>query len=155
MTSENIMLKPGQQAEDGTIYVGISPHNHQPMYTTPKNSGIMDWRAAQKQARRCDFGGHRDWRLPSVEEAFVMISARRHPGLKGTFGSAHMPHWTNAPYGIETNEQSCPIASGRTAMYRNGDIDLFEPHYSVGLRLIRTPAAPGGALRRLAGKLGL
>src|SRR5947209_20375880 len=33
-------LKPGDRMPDGTVYAGISPDKHQPMYTTPADAPL-------------------------------------------------------------------------------------------------------------------
>jgi hypothetical protein len=51
---------------DGTIYAGISPDTHQPMYTTPADAPLtMQWKAAMQYAAALDANAHKDWRVPT------------------------------------------------------------------------------------------
>src|SRR5437764_12648503 len=38
ITAAPAELKPGDRMDDGTIYAGISPDTHKPMYTTPADA---------------------------------------------------------------------------------------------------------------------
>src|SRR5690349_10563178 len=38
--TSNAAPKPGDRMADGTVYAGISPDTHQPMYTTPEDAPL-------------------------------------------------------------------------------------------------------------------
>jgi Protein of unknown function (DUF1566) len=76
----------GDKMQDGTIYAGISPDTHQPMYTTPADAPLtMKWKAAMQYAEKLDAHDHRDWRVPTKGELNVLWENRDEGALKGTF----------------------------------------------------------------------
>src|SRR5689334_10127875 len=61
-------VQPGDRMPDGTIFAGISPDTHEPMYTTPADAFLtMRWKEAIGYAGWLRLGayGHRDWRVPT------------------------------------------------------------------------------------------
>ncbi len=79
-------MKIGDEMEDGTIYAGISPDTHKPMYATPKDApGGYDFHQAAKYAKNLDAHGHKDWRAPTKGELNVLWENRDKGKLKGTF----------------------------------------------------------------------
>src|SRR5205823_762495 len=78
--------KPGDRMEDGTIYAGISPDTHKPMYTTARDAPLaMKWKDAMKYAAALDAQGHHDWRVPTKAELNMLYENRDKSALKGTF----------------------------------------------------------------------
>src|SRR5947209_3092432 len=69
--------KPGDCMPDGTIYAGISPDTHKPMYATPADAALtMEWTQAMKYAEELDAHGHRDWRVPTKGELNLLFNNR-------------------------------------------------------------------------------
>jgi hypothetical protein len=63
--------------EDGTIYAGISPSTGEFMYTTPEDAPyIYTFRDAKKYAFELAAHGHKDWRVPTIDELNVMFNNR-------------------------------------------------------------------------------
>lgn len=152
MTSDKVMMKAGHQMTDGTVFVGVSPENGRDMFTLPMDAGIMNLSAAHKYARRCNVGGHRDWRLPSLNEADIMFGVHDQGALKNTF--AQRAYWTNERHDFETNAANHIIRTGRPGVFPNGSMNLFSEDRLLALRLVRTPGASSGVLSHFIAKLG-
>lgn len=74
--------KVGDEMADGTIYAGISPDTHKPMYARPKDeSGTYNFNEAAKQAKNIGDGFH----VPTRDELNVLYENRSKGKLKGTF----------------------------------------------------------------------
>ncbi len=70
-------LEPGVRMRDGTIYAGISPDTHKPMYATPADAPLtMKWKQAMEYAAKLDAHGHHDWRAPTKGELNVLFQNR-------------------------------------------------------------------------------
>jgi Protein of unknown function (DUF1566) len=68
-------LKPGDHMPDGTVYAGISPDTHKPMYTTPTDAPLTyTFNQARRYAAKLDAHGHADWRIPSKRELNVLFN---------------------------------------------------------------------------------
>ena len=72
--------KIGGRMPDGTVYAGISPDTHKPMYTTPADAPISNidhsFNMAAKYSSRLDAHGHNDWRMPTINELDVLFNNR-------------------------------------------------------------------------------
>jgi Protein of unknown function (DUF1566) len=70
-------FKPGDGMADGTVYAGISPDTHNPMYTTTADARLTyTFNEARKYAEKLDGNGRRDWRVPTKGELNVMFQNR-------------------------------------------------------------------------------
>ena len=57
----------GQDMPDGSVYAGVSPDTHRPMYTTREDAPLnTTFARAQNYAAALDAHDHRDWRLPTT-----------------------------------------------------------------------------------------
>jgi hypothetical protein len=88
----------GDEVADGTIYAGISPDTHKPMYARPNDeSGTYSFNEAAKHAKNIDDGFH----VPTKNELNVLYENRNKGKLKGTFnetGSAPAGwYWSSTP----------------------------------------------------------
>jgi hypothetical protein len=97
MTEPNI----GDEMEDGTIYAGISPDTHKPMFTTPWDEPVpVPFKEAATQAGALSMTnafGHHDWHVPSKNELNVLWENRDKGKLKGTFNESGS-YWSSSPY---------------------------------------------------------
>ena len=79
----------GDEMTDGTIYAGISPDTHKPMYTTPRDEPLtVTFKGAATQAGVLNMTNaldHHDWRVPTIRELGVLWENRNKGKLKGTF----------------------------------------------------------------------
>lgn len=103
MTEETLVI--GAKMPDGTVYAGISPDTKRPMYTTPRDEPLkMSWRKAMKTAKKKDFGGHKDWRVPTQGELKVLFKNAAAIGAfdtSGTIGHWYWSSWNyNAGYSV-------------------------------------------------------
>jgi Protein of unknown function (DUF1566) len=94
--------KPGDSVADGTIYAGISPDTHKPMYVTPQDASLTyTFNAAQKYAAKLDANGHQDWRVPTKGELNVLYENRNKGKLAGTFNVTGSDpagwYWSSSP----------------------------------------------------------
>src|SRR5215469_8095246 len=87
MTDTNGETEIGERMDDGTIYAGISPDTHKPMYVTPadvrKTQGAIRLYFTFHAAKKCAQGanalksyGHDDWRVPTKNELDVLFNNR-------------------------------------------------------------------------------
>jgi hypothetical protein len=84
----------GDEMEDGTIYAGISPATHKPMYATPADAPLtMEWKLAMKYAAKLDAHGYRDWRVPDPSELNVLFQNRAAIGAFNGSGSDDPDRW--------------------------------------------------------------
>jgi hypothetical protein len=93
----------GDEMEDGTIFAGISPDTHRPIYATPQDApGTYSFNQAAKYATNLDAHGHHDWRVPSIDELNVLFENRNQGKLAGTFNvtGSYPAGWyrSSAPY---------------------------------------------------------
>ena len=80
--------KIGDKMPDGTIYGGISPDTNKPMYVAAEDTPRrLDFNKAAKYAKNVKAHGHKDWRVPTVQELLVLYQNREKGALKGTFNS--------------------------------------------------------------------
>lgn len=83
--------KPGDKMSDGTIYAGISPDTHQPMYTTPEDAPMTctfnEAAAYANQLNAERHLGHDDWSVPTKAELNVLWKNRDEGALKETFNN--------------------------------------------------------------------
>jgi hypothetical protein len=93
----------GDFASDGSVYAGVSPDAHQPMYTTPEDApDLFIWNDGQNYCGTLESFGHKDWRVPTKRELNVLYDNRNTGGLNVTFkvtgaGSAGW-YWSSAEY---------------------------------------------------------
>ena len=79
----------GEKMLDGTIYAGMSPETHKPMYATPADASLtMSFNDARKYAAKLDAHGHRDWRVPTKNELNALFNNRAAIGGFNLTGSA-------------------------------------------------------------------
>jgi hypothetical protein len=93
----------GDEMEDGTIYAGISPDTHKPMYATPQDApGTYTFNEAASYARNLDAHNHRDFHVPSKGELNVLWLNHNEGKLKGTFNETGSNpagwYWSSSQY---------------------------------------------------------
>jgi hypothetical protein len=122
-------VEVGDEMEDGTIYAGISPDTHKPMYARPKDeSGTYSFNEAAKQAKNIGDGFH----VPTRNELNVLYENRNKGKLAGTFNvTGSNPagwYWSSAPssYGVAWARRF----SDGSQLYNSRDFDS-------SLRLVR------------------
>lgn len=80
--------QPGDRMTDGTVYAGVSPVTGKPLYAMPSDESIrMSFNEAADYAQRLEALGHKDWRLPTLEELNVLFNNRAAIGGFNTTGS--------------------------------------------------------------------
>ena len=82
----------------GTIYAGISPDTHKPMYARPKDeSETYSFDEAAKQGKNIGDG----FRVPTIRELGVLWENRNKGKLKGTFNKSGSDsagwYWSSTP----------------------------------------------------------
>jgi hypothetical protein len=82
----------GAEMPDGTVYAGISPDTHQPMYVTPADAPLTrafntyTFDEAKNYAKKLNAHGHQDWRVPTKNELKVLFKNRAAIGGFDTAG---------------------------------------------------------------------
>jgi hypothetical protein len=85
---EDVQMSVGTRMSDGTVYAGISPDTHKPMYATPSDAqGTYTFNQAAKYAQNLDAHGHHDFRVPTIQELKVLFQNHAAIGGFDTSGS--------------------------------------------------------------------
>jgi hypothetical protein len=85
---------------DGTIFLGSVPGQIEHLYVMPHDlCGAFSWSEAKEWARAERFGGHRDWRLPSISE-LKQLSLQR--DLVGSFSPCS--YWSGTTSSLDTSK---------------------------------------------------
>ena len=90
--STKSVKKIGARMPDGSIYAGISPDTHRPLYALPRDESMgdqpmkMHWHIAKRIAEKKNVLGHHDWRLPSAGELRMLFKNRAAIGGFNTSG---------------------------------------------------------------------
>jgi hypothetical protein len=98
--STSSLAKPGDRIPDGTVYAGISPDTHKPIYATPGDAPLTyTFNEAGKYAARLDAHGHKDWRVPTKRELNVLFNNRAAVGGFDESGSGPGGwYWSSSQY---------------------------------------------------------
>jgi hypothetical protein len=128
-TKVNTAPEIGDEMEDGTIYAGISPDTHKPMYARLSDeSGTYTFNEAAKHAKDVGDGFH----VPTKNELNVLYENRNKGRLAGTFDvSGSYPagwYWSSKPYFHD---------KAWAQRFSNGFQDDHGRHYGSSLRLVR------------------
>ena len=76
----------GDMMPDGTIYAGVSPTTHQPMYAAPEGTPLrMDFNAVAQYTEELQVGDKGDFRIPDIAELQVLVDNKDKGAMKGTF----------------------------------------------------------------------
>jgi hypothetical protein len=82
-------MKVGDKLPDGTVYAGISPGTHKPIYAMPQDAPLTyTFNDAAKYAEQLNaqkYLGHDDWRVPDIKELNLLYNNRNRGQLKSTF----------------------------------------------------------------------
>lgn len=90
-------LKAGDKMKDGTVYAGLSPTTHKPLFVAPQDDKTkMTFQAAVRKARTLTLGKHSDWRVPSEAELNLLQAVHDEGALRGTF-NPHAMYWAAPP----------------------------------------------------------
>ncbi len=140
MTAESTKedVHAGEEMPDGTVYVGISPDTHRPMYATPKDAPLTyTFHEAAAYARRQSaqkFLGHDDWRVPASGEVNTLYENRNEGKLKGTFNETGpfnaVMYWSSSP-------DDYYFIIGRTQCFADGRGYDLHKNLDFSLRLVR------------------
>ena len=121
----------GDRMPDGTIFAGISPDSHQPMYTTPADAPLtFTFNEARNYAVNLNAHGHQDWRVPTKAELNVLWENCEKGALTGTFNQTDPDVW----YWSSTEFDEDNAAS---QVFKNGDRHLLLKFYDLSLRCVR------------------
>ena len=93
-TANSEAASPGARMADGTIYVGVSPSNGLPLFVMPQDiEGEHSFSEAHLTAAIQTFGGHSDWRVPSIEELDHLYQQKEIIG-----GFSRYWYWSSTDY---------------------------------------------------------
>jgi hypothetical protein len=117
--------KPGDRMADGTVYVGVSPTSERPLYAMPHDlEGLYTWAGATTAAAAQTFGGHTDWRVPTLEELNMLYRAREAVGgfqrdwywsSSETYSSdARVQNFSNGVQGVNSKSGSSRVRCVRS-----------------------------------------
>jgi hypothetical protein len=102
------MPEIGDEMADGTIYAGISPDTHKPVYARPKDEpGTYNFNEAKEHAKHIGHGFH----VPTRGELKVLYENRNRGRLKDTFNEtgSYPTGWyqSSTPYGFNDAWAQC------------------------------------------------
>ncbi len=99
--------KVGDIMQDGSIYAGMLPETHERIFIAAKDTPCtMSFNEAAKYAEDLDVHGHKDWRMPTLDELNLVYQNIEKGALRETFnrtveGSAAGGYpgwyWTSTP----------------------------------------------------------
>jgi hypothetical protein len=70
-------FQAGGKMPDGTIHAGLSPDTRRTLYVMPADAAqIFTWKNAILHAAKLDAHGHRDWRVPTLNELDLLFQQR-------------------------------------------------------------------------------
>jgi len=88
--------KIGEVQPDRTLYAGISPDTHRPMYIQPRDMPkLMTWKQSMDGAEFFQSYKHKDWRVPTKGELKVMFDNAAALGLDKSELSLNNWHWSS------------------------------------------------------------
>jgi hypothetical protein len=121
--------KVGNAMPDGTVFAGISPVTHKPMYVTPEDAPLTySFNQARDYAQELKVDGHNDWRVPTKAELKVLF---KNAALIGGFNETG-----NAPEGwyCSSTRWGVVVWSQR---FSDGTRDYFGRESRSSLRCVR------------------
>lgn len=130
---EPIERRIGDKMPDGTIYAGISPDTHKPMYATSADAPLTyTFNQAQNYAARLsnlNANGHDDWRVPTKGELNVRFNNRAAIGGFSVSGSGPAGWYWSASPGNQWGAWGQQFYDGR-------QYDIFND-YLMSVRCVR------------------
>jgi Protein of unknown function (DUF1566) len=130
---ERIERRIGDKMPDGTIYAGISPDTHKPMYATSADAKLTyTFNQAQNYAARLsnlNANGHDDWRVPTKGELNVLFNNRAAIGGFNISGSGPAGWYWSASPGNQWGAWGQQFYDGR-------QYDIFNDHL-MSVRCVR------------------
>jgi Protein of unknown function (DUF1566) len=86
-------------ADDATEWVAVLDNTTGLIWTVEETKG-MPWKKAQAAVKKLDTAGFKDWRLPTVEELFLLADRTKHsPAIDTAFFPKCKSdwYWTSTP----------------------------------------------------------
>jgi hypothetical protein len=122
--------EPGDKMPGGTIYAGISPDTHRPLYTTPEDAPLTyTFNEARKYAAKLDAYGYHDWRVPTKGELNVLFQNKA--AIRG-FGVS-----LSGPAGWYWSSTEGNLYDAWVQRFSTGDQNTFITNFYSSLRLVR------------------
>jgi hypothetical protein len=120
MTEEALTIPDvGTKVSDGTVFAGISPTNHQPMYLLPAvKHPFLDFNEAAIAAQNVEFSGKKDFRVPTSDELGIIYKHKWVGSMLPSFNSAapigawKAAFWSSTPY-VGKEAMSIRIGDGQ------------------------------------------
>lgn len=132
----------GAVMPDGTIYAGVLLTGAA-LYVMPQDVRLkMAWEEATQYAAGVDAHGHKDWRLPTLNELLVLYKSRHEGALRGTFNEnassdgAHRYWSCTERHGDSSLVCDVAFTGGRSGWASKG-------HYKLSTRPVRAEPRPG------------
>lgn len=99
-------------ADDATEWVAVLDNTTQLVWTVEETKE-MAWKKAQSFVKKLDTAGFTDWRLPSVEELFLLADRTRHsPAIDTAFFPDCKSdwYWTGTPAACSPSDYAWYVA---------------------------------------------
>ncbi len=134
----------GDRADDGAIYVGISPDTKKPMYAAPADEPLlMSFNEASERARELSKMTGKIYSLPSKNELNMLFNACEKGALKGTFNlSSSGRYLSSSSHRIAIGDQRAGAYSEFGGYWSQRFSDGDQHHYcrentKLSIRLVR------------------
>jgi Protein of unknown function (DUF1566) len=120
-------------ADDATEWVAVLDKATALIWTV-KETKRLPWEKAQAAVAKLDTAGFKDWRLPTVEELFLLADRTR---VSPAIDTAYFPdcksdwYWTSTPYA------SSPGVCAWLVYFFNGSAYWYDRDYDGYVRAVR------------------
>jgi hypothetical protein len=124
----------GSTMPDGTIYIGVSPSTHLPVYAAPADAPRgMGFRSAEKYAKELHVGDKKDFHLPDKDALELLFRNKERGALKGTLnvtGSDTIGWYLSSTPGHNTFAYGVRLSDGAQGF-------AFGDHHHSSVRCVR------------------
>jgi hypothetical protein len=114
----------GDRLLDGSVYAGLSPTTGAPFFLTNREVGAMTWPDAQKAAKTRRYGGHADWRLPTVAEMRHLYKHRKALGIDESNSEWPWTYWTSDEKDKKTAKDFCMVRHKAEPHAKHGHVQV-------------------------------
>jgi Protein of unknown function (DUF1566) len=120
-------------ADDATEWVAVLDNTTALIWTVEETKG-MPWKKAQAAVKKLDTAGFKDWRLPTVEELFLLADRTKHsPAIDTAFFPSCKSDW----YWTSTPAAFSPGVYAWGVYFYYGNAGWYNQGYGLCVRAVR------------------
>jgi hypothetical protein len=136
---KGVDLKPGDVADDGTIYLGF--HTGKDWFVTDRDAPLeMTFNAAAKYAENLNIHGHDDWVVPNPNILQEMFNNKSVGAFRNTYNEGASGHssdyWSSEPYQNNVSDWAWE------QNFKSGKRDWYGNLTSISVRYARAELRP-------------